>query len=399
MQPSTKQSTDHALSVKTLLNIAHAFDHLFLLIFAAAVSTIALEFGFAKWEDLMPYGAGAFFMFGLGSLPAGRLGDLWGRRSMILLFFGGIGVSALLTSFAQNSWQLAAGLTLIGAFASIYHPVGIPMLMERTSNAGATIGFNGLCGNLGVALAALSTGFLIAHWGWRVAFIAPGLVCLLCGIVFANICPKEQEAPAKRTGGAKVALSPRLLARAMIVMTAAAITSSVLFNFTTNSNGQLLSERFAGIMQDPTQLGMLLAVVYAIASLAQVIVGNLVNRFPLKPFFMTMVIMQIPLLLLASVAQGWWLFVAITGVMLFIFGAIPFTDVMISRYVDDRVRSRVSGIRLGVSFAISSLCVFLIGPVVKSIGFNNSLLVLAGFPVLTLLALSVLPSAKDELAA
>jgi MFS family permease len=152
-------------------------------------------------------------------------------------------------------------------------------------------------------------------------------------------------------------------------------------------------------MQDPTQLGMLLAVVYAIASLAQVIVGNLVNRFPLKPFFMTMVIMQIPLLLLASVAQGWWLFVALTGVMLFIFGAIPFTDVMISRYVDDRVRSRVSGIRLGVSFAISSLCVFLIGPVVKSIGFNNSLLVLAGFPVLTLLALSVLPSAKDELTA
>lgn len=31
----------------------------------------AAEFGFARWEDLMPYGVGVFFLFGLGSLPAG----------------------------------------------------------------------------------------------------------------------------------------------------------------------------------------------------------------------------------------------------------------------------------------------------------------------------------------
>ena len=59
-----------------LLNLAHALDHLFLLIFATAVAAIAADFGFARWEDLMPYGAGAFVMFGLGSAPAGRLGDL-----------------------------------------------------------------------------------------------------------------------------------------------------------------------------------------------------------------------------------------------------------------------------------------------------------------------------------
>jgi MFS family permease len=387
---------DHSYGVKVLLNVAHALDHLFLLIFAAAVSRIALEFGFANWEDLMPYGAGAFFLFGLGSLPAGRLGDLWGRRSMMLLFFGGIGIAALLTSLAQNAWQLAAGLTLIGTFASIYHPVGIPMLVEKSTNAGATIGFNGLAGNLGVAVAALLTGFLIQLWGWRAAFVVPGVISIICGIVFSKICPTEREAPAKRKGGAVVSLSPKMLARAMVVMTAAAITSSILFNFTTNSNGQLMLERFRGVMEDPVKLGMLLAVVYAIASVAQVVVGHLVNRFALKPFFMMMVLMQIPLLILASNAQGWWLFAAITGVMLFIFGSIPFTDVMIVRYVDDRVRSRVSGIRLGVSFAVSSLSVFLIGPVVKSIGFSNSLLLLACFPVATLLILSVLPNARDE---
>mgnify|MGYP006179446049 FL=1 len=187
-----------------------------------------------------------------------------------------------------------------------------------------------------------------------------------------------------------------MLARALVVMTAAAITSSVLFNFTSNGNGPLLAERFAGVMEDPAALGLLLAVVYAVASVAQVVVGHLINRFPLKRFFMFMVMAQIPMLVLASQAQGWWLFAALIGVMVFIFGAIPFTDFMIARYVDDRLRSRVSGMRLGVSFAVSSLSVWALGPVVKAMGFGSSLMLLAGFSVVTTLILTMLPGAAHE---
>lgn len=387
---------DHPKRVRALLNIGHALDHLFLLIFAAAVVAISADMGLAQWQDLMPYGAGAFLMFGLGSLPAGRLGDLWGRRAMMLVFFFGIGAASILTAFAQNTWQLALSLALLGAFASIYHPVGIPMLLERSANPGATIGFNGLAGNLGVAVAAMLTGFLIQWFGWRVAFILPGVLAMVCGLVFVRSCPKEQSAPAQRQGGAKVRLPAPLLARALVVMTAAAVTSSVLFNFTTNGNGPLIAERFAGVVQDPGTLGLLLALVYAVASLAQLVVGHLINRFALKRFFLFMVMAQIPMLVWASQVQGWWLLAALTGVMVFIFGAIPFTDFMIARYVDDRVRSRVSGMRLGVSFAVSSLSVWALGPVVKAMGFGQSLLMLAGFSVATCLILSALPNAADE---
>src|SRR5688572_29550731 len=151
--------------VNLLLNIAHGIDHMFLLIFATAVSSIAVEFGFSNWTDLMPYGVGAFALFGLGALPAGRLGDLWGRRIMMIIFFFGIGAAALLTALTQNAWQLAAALTLIGVFAAIYHPVGIPMLVQNVPNPGAVIGLNGLVGNLGIALAAILTGLLIKWFG------------------------------------------------------------------------------------------------------------------------------------------------------------------------------------------------------------------------------------------
>ena len=359
-----------ARAVALLLNLAHALDHMFLLIFATAVGTIAAEFGFARWEDLMPYGVGAFVLFGLGSLPSGRLGDLWGRRRMMLLFFFGIGASALLAAATRNAWELAAALTLLGAFASIYHPVGIPMLLQRAPNPGAVIGVNGLAGNLGIAVAALSTGFMVQWFGWRAAFALPGLLAMVCGVAFARICPHETEPPSRRTTKARVTLAPSAMARVFAVMTAASVTGGLLFNFTTNGNAQLLTERFRGIVEDPALLGAMLAAVYALASLAQLVVGRLLDRVALKPLYLGIVALQIPLLALAAWAQGWWLLVLLLAVMVVIFGSIPFTDAMIVRYVDDRMRSRVAGARLTLSIGISSLAVWLLGPLVKASSFG-----------------------------
>jgi MFS family permease len=377
--------------VTLLLNIAHGIDHMFLLIFATAVASIAAEFGYANWGDLMPYAVGAFAMFGLGALPAGRLGDLWGRRVMMIVFFIGIGAAAMLTAFAQNAWQLAACLTLIGAFASIYHPVGIPMLVQNVPNPGAVIGVNGLAGNLGIAVAAVATGLLIKWIGWRAAFVVPGLFAIACGIVFAMVCPKETEAPSKRKGKAKVVLSPAMLVRAFTVMTAAAVTSSMLFNFTTNGNSQLMSERFLGVLEDPAVLGLLLALIYTIASFAQIVVGNLIDRVPFKPLQLWMSVAQIPLLILAAHTESWWLFASLLAVMIFVFGSIPFTDAMIVRYVDDRLRSRVAGMRLTVAFGISSLAVWLLGPMVKGMGFTNLLWVMAGIAAVRSAIVLLLP--------
>jgi MFS family permease len=377
-----------------LLNLAHALDHLFLLIFATAVAAIAADLGFARWEDLMPYGAGAFVMFGLGSAPAGRLGDLWGRRRMMLLFFFGIGASSLLAALAQNAWQLAAALTLLGAFSAIYHPVGIPMLVQHSTRPGQTIGWSGLSGNLGIAAAAGLTGLLVAWAGWRWAFAVPGAVTIALGLVFMKLAPAEAEPPARRTARAAVPLPASTLARVFVVMTAAAIASGVLFNFTTNGNGQLLAERLRGLVEEPARLGALLAIVYAVASVAQLVVGRLIDRYPLKPLYLAIVLGQIPLLALASQAQGWWIFVALLATMAMIFGAIPFTDAMIVRYVDDRLRSRVAGMRLTVAFAFSSGAVWLLGPAVKAHGFATMLLVMSGVSALSALALLALPDER-----
>jgi len=353
-----------------LLNLGHALDHLFLLIFATAVSAIATEFGVGRWEDMLPYTVGAFVMFGLGSIPAGRLGDLWGRRQMMLVFFFGMGLSALAVALTQTPLQMGIALTVLGVFSAIYHPVGIPMLVQKAEKPGLTIGINGLAGNLGIAMAALSTGFLVAWQGWRMAFIVPAMVSILCGILFARTAPHEMTAPAKKKTSV-VQLPKHLAWRTFVVMVATSTTSSLLFNITTNGNTQLLAERLDGLVNDPTRLGMLLALIYAVASLAQLVVGRLLDWLPVKPLFFSVLFLQIVSFALASQTAGWVWYVAAIGYMVMVFAAIPFSDTMVVRYIDDAMRSRVSGTRIAISFGISSLAVYSLGPFVKASGFTQ----------------------------
>jgi MFS family permease len=287
-------------------------------------------------------------------------------------------------------WSLAAALTVMGVFASVYHPVGIPMLVQQSRNPGFTIGLNGLAGNLGIAIAAVLTGFLVKYAGWRAAFAVPAGIALLCAVLFLALVPKEDMPPARRPKRS-VDLPRSVMARVLLVMTLAAISSSLIFNFTTNGNGHLLAERLAGLIDDPASLGVLLAIVYTVASFAQLVVGKLIDRYPLKWVYLPVVAMQAPLFLLAAGAGGWPLYVAVLGFMIFVFGAIPFVDAMIVQYVDDRMRSRVAGVRLAVSFGVSSLAVYLLGPTVKAAGFGTLLVAMAVMAAFTTFCVLLLP--------
>ena len=153
---------------------------------------------------------------------------------------------------AERRGSSPIALTLMGAFASIYHPVGIPMLVQHTTSPARVIGVNGLVGNLGIAAAALLTGLLVKYFGWRMAFVVPG----------ADLDRLRHRCSARRRAeGAHGAVE----ARAEAGRTCRAASSSrvfwssrsprpaaaSIFNFTTNGNGELLRERLRAITRRP----------------------------------------------------------------------------------------------------------------------------------------------------
>jgi len=53
----------------------------------------------------------------------------------------------------------------LGAFAAIYHPVGIAMLVASPKNLGMALGWNGLWGNLGVSLLGFTGAIFVLQPG------------------------------------------------------------------------------------------------------------------------------------------------------------------------------------------------------------------------------------------
>jgi MFS family permease len=309
-----------------------------------------------------------------------------------------MGVSCLLIAICTNAWQIGLAMTLMGAFASIYHPVGIPMLVQKAEKPGFTIGVNGLVGNLGIAIGASLSVMLATRYGWQMAYIVPAVICLVSAVLFAMMVPKEEEAPAKRKSK-MLDLPPSVMAKVFFIMTLAAVTGSIVFNFTTNGNGEMLKARIDWLAANPDYLSLALLVIFSVASLMQLVVGALIDKYPLKTIYLPILICQVPLFLLASQVEGWGLLLVTTLFMVFVFGAIPFTDAMIVRYIDDRMRSRVTGMRLAIGFGVSSLVIALIGPSVKVAGFPTLLMTLAGVAACTVLAISFLPSERQAEAA
>ena len=168
----------------------------------------------------------------------------------------------------------------------------------------------------------------------------------------------------------------------------------MLFNFSTSSNYELLASKFGEISQDPARIGFFLAVVYGLASLTQLLVGNLLDKIAMKPLYLGIIVIQLLALVMAAATDGWMFYLAQIVFMASIFGSIPFIDAMVVRFVDDAMRSRVSGMRLAISLGVGSLAVWLIGPIVKQAGFTTLLWVMAATSCITLAVVSTLPATR-----
>src|SRR5512134_670159 len=88
--------SSETLSRRTVIfvNLAHALDHFLLLIYPTAVIALAAETGLS-YASLIALATGAFFAFGLFSLPMGWLAERYGRRNLLALFFIGSALSCL----------------------------------------------------------------------------------------------------------------------------------------------------------------------------------------------------------------------------------------------------------------------------------------------------------------
>lgn len=388
------------------LNIGHFLDHLMMLVFATvAALALSREWGMS-YGELIAYATPGFVAFGVFALPAGWLADRWSREGMIAVFFVGIGLAAIVTAFARTPMEIAAGLFVVGVFAAIYHPVGLALVVQSASKTGMAIAANGVWGNLGVGSAALITGFFIDNGGWRSAFVVPGIAAVVCGLAYTWLIWDRLTAPsvgatkpAMTARSAALALDPahraRLVRLTIIVLFTTAI-SGVIFQATTFALPKVFEERLTGIAGSATLIGQLAFVVFAIASLAQLIVGHYLDRLGPRIVFMTVAAIQLVFFLAMPGLTDWAALVVAVAFMLGAFGQIPINDFMIGRMAKSELRASIYGARYVVSFAVLAAAIPLIAWIHAGWGFDPLFRVLAGAAFVTFAVASLLPRKLPE---
>ena len=367
------------------LNVGHAYDHLFMLLFPTVVLVLEREWN-RPFAELLPYALGGFIAFGLGALPAGLLGDRWSRPHMMTVFFLGIGGASILTGMAAGPWGLAAGLTLIGLFASIYHPVGVAMVVQGVENVGLRLGVNGVAGNLGVAAAALTAGALAELIHWRAAFIVPGAVSVATGIGFFFFALGDKGAEGKSQGnkGRQRVQIGGSLVRVFVVLGLVAIFGGVIFHSTLVSLPKMFAVRLGGVTDSAFQVSLLVSMVYVMGAFSQVLVGLMLDRYPLRGILMLVAAVQIPFMVAAPQVTDWAL-VALTTMMVFtIFGTIPIQDTLVARYTTEDWRSTVYALKYLLGLGISPVAVGLVALIYGGTGEFTWL-----FAVFTALSVSI----------
>ena len=377
------------------INIGHFLDHFMMLIFAKAAFDAGRHFGLS-YDEIIIYGTLGLFLFGAAAPLAGWLADKYSRSLIIIIYPFGVSLGAFLCFLSSSPIMLGFSIGVIGFFAAIFHPVGIAMLIRDSNKVGIRLGVNGVWGNMGVAAAPVLTGFIILNSNWQLSFLVPSLICLIFGIAqlrgFKEIDIKEEKTKQKTSNGLVEGWKIVLLSLTMTTLAGGFIFGSLTFLIP-----RIFEVNLSGISVDIAITGLLAGIVYAIASLSQVGVGYLIDRYSPKIILGFVGIGQFFLIYLSSLYIDYALFFVMLMAMFFVFGQVPITDVILVRYVDDQWRARI----LSVKFLINLCAGASVLPLVSlflgyGYTFSDLLTILSCLAIFVVISAYMLPKIKDN---
>lgn len=387
------------LSARFYSGAGHVFSHLFFAGYAIVVVDLARQGTFGlDYAALLPMTGVGLFLYGLGAIPAGILGDRWSVPGMMVVFLVGTGVAAVATGLAQSSLGLWLGLSGIGLFSSIYHPVGIAWVAERRVRRGRTLGINGMLGAGTFALAPPLAGILTDTFSWRAAFIAPGILCLLLGLVLlAEMLTGRIGGERKRASLPPAESSVGDMRRAMVLLAIAVVGAALFFNVVTAVLPQLVADNAGTVIgTGMTSLGLAVAPFFLVGAFTQLIGGFLADRFPVKFVYagswaLLLLAMGPVVLLMGSPVV---LPFALLAVGLSLLG-LPAENVMYAKFSPPSWRGTIYGVKFVLAFGIGWPAVELSGWLYGATGgFTTLFLVLAVAVALVLVCAILLPGGE-----
>ncbi len=279
---------------------------------------------------------------------------------MMVVFYIGCGLSLLRPRPSRRtSPRWALSLFALGVFAAIYHPVGTTIVVAAAVNRGRTLAFNGVCGNIGVALAAGITAALTYWVGWRGAFLIPAVICVITGVAYLLMVPDDRLQKAGRSAAPEVRLSMGIMVAVFALFIVIGVTAGLVFNTLTIALPKVVDERIGNSIS-LVAVGGIATAIFLCGAIAQFTVGRVLEKYPAHLVFAFTGLMQFIGVVWAAYATGTALLAALAFAMAFIYAQVTVNDFVIARYTADAWRGRVYAVRYFITYLISGAAISMI---------------------------------------
>lgn len=340
--------------------VGHAYMHLLVALFLTVVLALEREWGRPYAELIGLWTLGAFLVGALAPF-AGFAGDRWSAPGMMAVFFLGSGASSIACGLATGPFGLTVALAALGAFAAIYHPVGMAWLVRTAVNRGMAMGVFGVFGSVGVALSGLVAAGLVDFVSWRAAFIVPGVVALATGLLLAATMAAGWIGDAKIDRAPQAEPSRADMRRAFVVLSLTVFLGGLIYQATQVALPKALALKVADLIGDGTLgAGALFTVIYLVSGILQMAGGWMVDRFPLKWVYLWTYILQVPLLFGAAALAGVPFVLAVMLSVVLNVGSLPAENCLMARYTPARWRSSAFGAKFVLSLGVAPVAVQLV---------------------------------------
>jgi MFS family permease len=230
-----------------------------------------VEFGLAERTAILSFIAAFGVTKAAANYFAGRLGDQWGRKPVLVAGWVIAAPVPFLLMWAPTwNWVIVANVFL-GVSQGLTWSTAVIMKIDLAGprNRGLAMGLNEFAGYFAVAIAAWATGYLASRYGLRPEPFYLGLGFLACGLLLSAFAVRETHG--------HVAHETTTLALETV-----RLTPGEIFRLTTWKNRNLSSATQAGLvnnLNDGLAWG-LFPLIFAAAGLGLDAIGVLAGLYP-----------------------------------------------------------------------------------------------------------------------
>jgi len=335
--------------------------HMFAAFYFVIVLSIEQEWHFTYNELISLWTLGAL-LIGLGALPAGWLSDRWSRSSMMVIMFIGMGLSSILCGLSNEQFSLFIGLSLLGLSCSIYHPVGIAWVVNSSEKKGRALGINGIFGGVGIGSGAFIAGLLIKNFDWKFAFIIPGIISLIIGIILlffiSNNLISFQNSKTKDL--AENNFSHNLIIIACILLFSM-FGLGLTFQIMQTSLPKVFDIRIANL--STFAIGSIIGIIYGISGFMTLVGGFLADKFSLKKIYVIGIAAQVPCFYFIANFSGIPLIFVCLMAAIFNSSILPTENILLAKFTPERHHGLIYGFKFIVAFGSAPIAVFLISKI------------------------------------